>query len=269
MGRNELNMEQGDLLMDYFSQAPATAGGGGRVFMEDGRIYKVRLIRSGGPPQDSADNGYRYYEYNVGTDEFGDGGLAIDKPIVYTAEDFWPQNSNVQDDPWQQAAPIADNWYRDDQYDAGGPGGSPTFCRSAYRYRLINGGTGGTPLWGVPLVCSMKLPHGPRFKGFDLFVEVLAGGMPANVWVDLFIQRLSRSTMTMIGSTYSSPFNNATPGMYNVSVDVDQDLAIFLPTNYYALQACVLIRSETSALPNVRIWGGRARLHIREASWIY
>lgn len=68
MGRNDLNMEQGDLWLDYL-QAGAT-GGGGRIFCEDGRIYKAREIRAGGPPDGNI--GYHYYDFGeVGSDEFG------------------------------------------------------------------------------------------------------------------------------------------------------------------------------------------------------
>lgn len=210
-----------------------------------------------GPPDST--HGFQYRDRD-------DGALQeATKYIHYSADNMRPQNTSIQDDPWQQAAPLDDNWYKDDIFS--GVTDPPDY-ETRWRYKLVNGGFPGTPLYSNGLMLPLAPISGAQLSAIRVYIEVLAGGMPANVWIGCSIQRRSSSGVTQINDTAVNWYNQGSVG--NWSFEQLVDVATYPSmSNGYVYEGVIIIKSEASALPNMRVVSARATFKITEASWKY
>lgn len=194
LARNDMNADGGDIYMDD----PAT-GGGGRIFMETGGIYKAGEVRAEGPPSGGA--GFLYVQAGGAGDEFGNT-ITLDKwvstpPDVMRCHTItYPKDPANQPTDWK-LEPLTDTSGNLWPFNLFSPS---TFDYSGHRWEGHLVIPAGNSNWIGPLhIPILGLPDGSKLIEMEVdfaFPDGIGTGDFLGVYLLLHKQRYGKTAYT-------------------------------------------------------------------------
>ena len=257
LGNNNLNTERGNILLASDSETDQ----GGKIYMQEGSIRRANQIFAADPH--TTGQGHLYHDESVGDKEGTQ--LTLEKWYSYHASQFFPSDNNGTD-PWDFVGTIPINVWWLDGYSSGITGGSKAISVPAWRVKA-SAPAGPYPRYTWPLFLPLTgLPHGGRLELVEIFIRCPSTqhGADESLYTEIW------KTAHDLGTLLASDNVQINTSGYHREGPVISGGEIIDNFNYQYCCVCWIEHDSNVGDKDVQyIFGGRAKVSIREASGVY